>query len=804
MAITAAYSPGDAAAVTGGRTISQVNNNTITAGQPILVHVNHNDISTVQAFVTDSDLNPYRCAAGPRRFGTSGTDWLFWTIAKTTRSGTGLTITVTNTLSGDMSFGTVVFAGFVNPALFVGNGSNAGTSATASSSVNTGLYTTGVVVQGNGVANSVTGVGGGATNSVTDGHGCNIEYIITSSAGVFTPTAAQTSGDWTSVIAFFADAPANPAQTRTRTRVYSFPPDLLVGATLLGQGILSAPQPAASTALACVMNGVGALAATIGGAGALAATMAGVGAMTAALTGTSALSDVGSIKTSLSPLAPQLGMPALQYAPLGIGILSAPQPTPGALSATMAGVGAMTANLTGAGALADVMAGVGALSASLTGAGALSATMVGVGSFTATGGTTLADVGAIRTTLLPLAPSLSLPIPGLVPLGTGILSAPQGQSPISATMVGVGSLTASLTGAGALADVMAGVGSLTANLGGSGALADVMVGVGTLTATLGGAGALSSTMAGVGTFLATLSGISSDVGAIRTQLRPLTLTLAAPIPGLVLLGQGILSAPQPLPPGFMTVAMSGVGTLTATLLGSGALASTMAGIAALSATLGGSGALADVMAGTGSLTATLSGTGGIAATMAGMGALVASLGGSGALVATMAGVGALNATLSSGPQSTMAGIGSLSAALAGAGALSGTFVGIGSLSANLTALQASPIVVATFSRPTIKITLSTTMQDYLPGVGFRSFATFVDLSGNPVDPSNPVVTVRWPDGTRTNPAPVRDSTGFWHADSLVATGMPSNVATIRWQCSGAQITQDGAAEEKFFVDPTDA
>lgn len=262
------------------------------------------------------------------------------------------------------------------------------------------------------------------------------------------------------------------------------------------------------------------------------------------------------------------------------------------------------------------------------------------------------------------------PIPGVALLGGGILAAAQ---PVASA---------------ALVALLAGVGAMTADPSGSiGALVDTMSGTGALTATVGGAGALACTMGAVGGMTATGQTALADVGAVATQVRAPGFPLSAPIPGVPLLGTGVLAVGGATP-GPLAATLAGVGALSATLAASGALTDTMAGSGALSATLSGAGALSDTMNGVGALTATVGGAGALTDTMNGVGAITATLGAAGALVDTMAAVGALSGTIAGAGEldAVMTGSGALNATLAGAGALSCTMAGVGALLATVAAL----------------------------------------------------------------------------------------------------------------------
>lgn len=93
------------------------------------------------------------------------------------------------------------------------------------------------------------------------------------------------------------------------------------------------------------------------------------------------------------------------------------------------------------------------------------------------------------------------------------------------------------------------------------------------------------------------------------------------------------------------------------------------------------------------------------------------------------------------------------------------------------------------------------MKHYGPGQSVRTSLTSTSL-GSPIDPSSPAVTVTFPDGTTTNPSPVKDSLGLWHADFLVPLTMATGIGTIVWRSSGAQTNQNAVTDppEYFAVD----
>jgi hypothetical protein len=91
------------------------------------------------------------------------------------------------------------------------------------------------------------------------------------------------------------------------------------------------------------------------------------------------------------------------------------------------------------------------------------------------------------------------------------------------------------------------------------------------------------------------------------------------------------------------------------------------------------------------------------------------------------------------------------------------------------------------------------MNKFKPGTGVRFFNTCTDNLGVLTDPSSPVVTIKFPDGTTVTPTPVRDSLGMWHADALIPITMQDGIGVERWQSSGASIMQDGLEERRFQV-----
>ncbi len=199
---------------------------------------------------------------------------------------------------------------------------------------------------------------------------------------------------------------------------------------------------------------------------------------------------------------------------------------------------------------------------------------------------------------------------------------------IAASLTGVASMSAALTGAGALASSQTGVASIAASLTGVGALASTMTGVASMTATLAGTGALVSTMTGVASMTATIS-----------------------------------------QPGGLAVDLTGVASLSASLTGAGALASSQTGVASMTATVGGAGALAVSMTGVASIVATVTQPGAMSVTLLGVAALSASLKGSGRLQTSLLGAASFSATASQTGHlaATMLGIATFSAYLSGDG-----------------------------------------------------------------------------------------------------------------------------------------
>jgi hypothetical protein len=117
--------------------------------------------------------------------------------------------------------------------------------------------------------------------------------------------------------------------------------------------------------------------------------------------------------------------------------------------------------------------------------------------------------------------------------GSSALLLPQGAalSQIAATLTGVGTLTGTLRGAGALAGSLPAVGSLAGTLRGAGALAAALGATGTLTGTLSGgqslisaalsaAGALTGTLRGAGALAGSLAGVGTLAGTLHDASAP--------------------------------------------------------------------------------------------------------------------------------------------------------------------------------------------------------------------------------------------------------------------------------------------
>jgi len=94
------------------------------------------------------------------------------------------------------------------------------------------------------------------------------------------------------------------------------------------------------------------------------------------------------------------------------------------------------------------------------------------------------------------------------------------------------------------------------------------------------------------------------------------------------------------------------------------------------------------------------------------------------------------------------------------------------------------------------------MNSYKPGSSVRISLTS-QLLGVLTDPSSSVVTMFLPDKSSTSGNPVKDSTGFWHADFLIPTATPPGIGVYRWQSSGAAISQNAMEEQRFVVEPLD-
>lgn len=684
----------------------------VSAGDLMVVTIAFESSTITVTSVTDTSGNTYvQAGAYARDTNSPSTSCVFHCLSVAAAAANTNTITVH--LSGSITVWCVAMGAHLAGAtwsLDKTTGTSGTTGNPASGNVTTTSASEYAVACCYADTGSATSGSGWTSQFVTSLSGLSAteDQILTSTATIGGNFTQGSSGNWSAIVATFSattsgGTPSLPTQGRSpgfptgaplpgitrlgvglldapnpgptpaqkivnplpvQQRAPGFPPAApLPGVALLGLALLAAP-PVTVGPLAATMAGTGALSATPSGTGALSATMAATGALSAS--GITTLADVGSIQSQ----KPVPGFPSSAPLPgvplLNVGVLQASPPFPGPMSGVFAGVGALSAALTGAGALADTMAGVGALTATLSGAGALASVMAATGALSASGITTLADVGSVQSQRAVPGFPTGAPLPGIALLNVGVLQA-------SPPFFGPLTLTANATGA------------LVANLAGSGALSDTMSATGALVAGLTGSGALSTTFAGVGTFTAAGITTLADVGSIPAQRRAPGYPRTAPLPGIPQLGEGVLVAPNPTPPGFISAAMNGVGAMSATLLGAGALADVMAGTGALTGTLGGSGALSDVLAGTGALSATLTGSGALASTQTAIGTLFGSLTGSGALADTLSATGALLATLSGAGALvlTTQGIGAFLGSLAGAGFLGLVVNGAGHLVANL-------------------------------------------------------------------------------------------------------------------------
>lgn len=89
---------------------------------------------------------------------------------------------------------------------------------------------------------------------------------------------------------------------------------------------------------------------------------------------------------------------------------------------------------------------------------------------------------------------------------------------------------------------------------------------------------------------------------------------------------------------------------------------------------------------------------------------------------------------------------------------------------------------------------------YLPGTDVRSFVTWVDVNGNPVDPSSPTFVAIMPDGTTATATPLRDSLGQWHADYSIPYPMKSGPLIERHRSIGS-IGQNSTVQKTVQVAP---
>lgn len=562
--------------------------------------------------VTDTQGNSYNSGL---HFGnsTNGDMAIYWASARSGSAAGANTVTISS-VTGGQDVCVASYRGFSGvPALRITSNA-AGNSTTASATVTFG-DSAALIVGGANVANSVTGVGGGATNRVTDTFGDNLEdIIVTTAGGPYAPTATQSTGAWIFGIIVLVNPLPSTQPIGGQFRVLLTDPSR--SQFVLGSGLLApSSPPTVAGPLSSTMAAVGALTANLTGAGALSDTMAGVGALSANLTGAGALADtmaaIGGLTATISGTIVDVGpsqiltrvlgfmspdAPIGSIATLGLGLLSpAPTPTTGVLADTMAATSGLTANLIGSGALSDTMAGVGALTASLTGSGALADTMAAVGALTAN----LSGAGALNE-----------------------------------TMASTGALIAGLTGVGALSDTMASSGTFLGSLTGAGALNDTMTGIGTLVGSLTGTGAMTDVMSAVGALSVTGQASNADVGPVQF-LRPPTGRFS---PWTIWGGRTIGDAAVPPAPSLVDT-MAAIAAFSANLTGSGALVDTMAAIGAMSPTLSGSGSLSASESAIGGLAAALSGSGSLTLTASSVSTMSASVTGLGVLIATLLGTG---------------------------------------------------------------------------------------------------------------------------------------------------------------------
>ena len=95
------------------------------------------------------------------------------------------------------------------------------------------------------------------------------------------------------------------------------------------------------------------------------------------------------------------------------------------------------------------------------------------------------------------------------------------------------------------------------------------------------------------------------------------------------------------------------------------------------------------------------------------------------------------------------------------------------------------------------------MSSYLPGTDVRSYVAWVDVNGNPVDPTAPTFVAILPDGTTVSSTPVKDTLGNWHADYTIPYSMPAGSCVERHRSIGA-IGQNATVQKVVQVAPLES
>lgn len=164
------------------------------------------DLDSAVSSITDTAGNAYQLA-GPSVTLPGGNDkqFMYFAIAKSAAAIGANTLTLVTTLSQIQDCSISNYRNVDKRSPIVGFATSSGSGTTASASVTTTYPNDAdaVIVAGALVANSVTGVGGGATNRFTNGNGNNIEDIVASATGAYMPTATQSSGNWAFSVAAF-------------------------------------------------------------------------------------------------------------------------------------------------------------------------------------------------------------------------------------------------------------------------------------------------------------------------------------------------------------------------------------------------------------------------------------------------------------------------------------------------------------------------------------------------------------------------------------------------------------------------